>query len=152
MFTWKRLIVVVALVLVGGGGYYAWMMMPGGALTGTATVAPPDWSGTPVPNIVKLETNPAEPYSVKIWVVPLGANLYVHAGTNRARWVDHLEGDPAVRMSMDDRLYDLTATRVTDPAEFASFSDAYEMRYGRRPRNENVAEVYLFRLTNLSAQ
>jgi hypothetical protein len=50
-------------------------------------------------------------------------------------------------MSMDDRLYDLTATRVTDAAEFAAFSDAYETRYGLRPRNENVAEVYLFRLT-----
>ena len=25
-------------------------------------------------------------------------------------------------------------------------SDAYEKKYGRRPRNENVAEAYLFRL------
>ena len=147
IFTWKRLVGVLAVLLVLAGGYYAWMMMPGGALTGTTAVAPMDWGGTPVPNVVELETNPAKPYSVKIWVVPLGANLYVHAGTNRAQWVVYLENDDAARMLMDERLYDLSATRVTDAAEFAAFSDAYQIRYGRRPRNEDVNEAYLFRLS-----
>ena len=145
--SWKPWIALLAAVLALGGGYYAWMMLPGGALSGTLSDVPSDWNGTQVPNVVKLETNPGEPYSVKIWVVPLGANLYVHAGVNRAQWVVHLESDAAVRMSMADRLYDLTAARVSDAAEFTAFSNAYEIRYGLRPRNEDVDRAYLFRLT-----
>ena len=38
------------------------------------------------------------------------------------------------------------ATRVEAQDEFDRFSDAYEKKYGRRPRNENVGEAYLFRL------
>jgi hypothetical protein len=40
----------------------------------------------------------------------------------------------------------MSAVRVEDPAEFAIFADAYKKKYGTRPRNENVAEVYLYRL------
>jgi len=143
---WKRLGVLLVIAGVLGGGYFGWMMMPGGALSGVPTAVPADWSGTDVPKVVRLETNPADPYSVKIWVVPIGSHLYVHAGANRTAWVKHLERNPAVRLSMQERLYVLHAERVTGAAEFAAFSDAYERRYGRRPRNENVGEAYLFRL------
>jgi hypothetical protein len=37
-------------------------------------------------------------------------------------------------------------TRVGTQDEFDRFSDAYERKYGRRPRNDNVTEAYLFRL------
>jgi hypothetical protein len=40
----------------------------------------------------------------------------------------------------------MATIRVEDAAEFASFADAYEKKYGMRPRNENVSEVYLYRL------
>ncbi len=146
MFTWKRLWILLGVVALAGGGAFAAMMMPSGALEGSATAVPADWTGVDVPEVVQFETNPADPYSVKIWAVPLGLNLYIHGGDNRARWVDHIDADPMVRMLVSDRLYDMSAVRVTDAAEFAAFSDAYERRYGRRPGNENVAEAYLFRL------
>jgi hypothetical protein len=144
--SWKRLGIAVAVLALIGGGYYAWMMMPGGVLPGNVTVVPAEWSVAQVPKVVRLETNPAAPYSVKIWVVPMGASLYVHAGANHTQWVKHLESNSAARMLMQDRLYELSAARVTDAAEFATFSDAYERRYGRRPRNENISEVYVYRL------
>ena len=146
VFTWKRFWILLGLVLVMAGSYYSSMMLPGGALAGSATAVPADWTDVDVPDIVEFETNPVDPYSVKIWAVPLGQDIYIHAGDNRARWVDHIEADASVRLLVNDRLYDMTAVRVTDAAEFATFSAAYETRYGRRPGNENVAEVYLFRL------
>ena len=89
---------------------------------------------------------PADPYSVNIWVA-LGEHLYVHAGANRSAWVENLEADPHARLRADGKIYELSAARVADQAEFDRFSDAYEKKYGRRPRNESVAEAYLFRLT-----
>ena len=80
-------------------------------------------------------------------VIGMGPYLYVHAGANRAAWVEHMEVDPLVRMLIEDRLYELRAARVEDQSEFARFADVYETKYGNRPRNENVAEAYLFRLS-----
>ena len=68
------------------------------------------------------------------------------AGANRSTWVEYIEADPNVRLQVDDSIYELVAARVNDQAEFDRFSDAYEKKYGRRPRNESVSEAYLFRL------
>ena len=122
------------------------VLLPGGALDGTTTQAPADWSFTDAVSTVQLETRPADPYSVNIWVIALGPNLYVHAGANRSEWVEHMEADPKVRLRIDDAIYELTAARVTEQGELDRFADAYERKYDRRPRNENVAEVYLYRL------
>ena len=81
-----------------------------------------------------------------IWAVGVDADLYLHAGANRTTWVEHLDTDPRIRARIDDKIYELASTRVTDAEEFASFADAYELKYGVRPRNENVAEIYLLRL------
>lgn len=123
------------------------VLLPGGALDGTTTPAPADWSFTDAVSTIQLETRPADPYSVNIWVIALGPNLYVHAGANRSAWVEHMEADPKVRLRVGDAIYDLTAARVTEQAELDRFSDAYERKYDRRPRNEKIAEVYLYRLT-----
>ena len=83
---------------------------------------------------------------MNIWAVGVDADLYLHAGANRTTWVEHLDTDPRIRARIDDKIYELASTRVTDAEEFASFADAYELKYGVRPRNENVAEIYLLRL------
>lgn len=123
------------------------VLLPGGALTGRTAPAPDDWSFTDAVKTVQLETQPADPYSVNIWVIALDGNLYVHAGANKSAWVEHMEADPQVRVRVDEAIYELAAARVEDQAEFDRFSDAYEKKYGRRPRNESVTEAYLFRLS-----
>ena len=95
---------------------------------------------------VQFETNPVEPYSVNIWVIAMDPYLYVHAGANRAQWVENMEADARVRLQVEDSIYELKAARVAGQDEFDRFSDAYEKKYGRRPRNESVEEAYLFRL------
>ncbi len=122
------------------------ILLPGGALEGSTKPAPASWAFTDEVGTIQLETNPDDPYSVNIWVIAIGENLYVHAGANRSTWIENMETDPNVRLRVDDAIYELIATRVEDQAEFDRFSDAYEVKYGRRPRNENVEEAYLFRL------
>ena len=121
-------------------------LLPGGALEGTTQPAPESWAFTDDVKTIQLETRPADPYSVNIWVIALDPNLYVHAGASRSTWIEAMEADPNVRLRVDESIYELSAARVETQDEFDRFSDAYEKKYGRRPRNENVAEAYLFRL------
>ena len=95
---------------------------------------------------VQLETRPVDPYPVNISAIAIGENLDVHAGANRSTLVANMEADPNVRFRVNDSIYELAASRVDGQEEFDRFSDAYEEKYGRRPRNENVGEAYLFRL------
>ena len=132
-----------ALALGCGGPF---LLLPGGELSGETAAAPDDWSLLRETKTVQLETNPADPYSVNIWAIGMGDVAYVHAGTSRSTWVEHMEVDPKVRMRVEGTIYELAASRVEGQEEFDRFADAYEEKYGRRPRNEDVGEAYLFRL------
>lgn len=139
----RRLLVVLGSGLALGCGY---VPLPGGELDGTVKPVPEDWSLLAETSIVQIETRPSDPYSVNLWAVGMGPVVYLHAGANRASWVEHLEADPRLRMQVDGDLYELRAARVASQEEFDRFADAYDAKYGLRPRNENVAEVYLLRL------
>jgi hypothetical protein len=134
---------VCALVLLTGCSY---IPIAGGELEGTVMPAPASWPQVAMTKVIELETNPAQPYSVKLWVIAMGSSLYVHAGANHTTWVENIEQNPHVRILIEESIYELEAARVTAADEFGRFSDSYEKKYGRRPRNENITEVYLFRL------
>jgi len=144
-------IFVFALCASLAAGCGPFLLLPGGALDGTPAATPSDWSISDEVDTVQLETNPSDPYSVNIWAVGMGPALYIHAGANRSRWVENIEADSDVRIRIADDLYDLRASRVEDQAEFDRFADAYESKYGFRPRNEKVTEAYLFRLVDRGA-
>lgn len=133
----------VALALLGCGPT---LLLPGGALDGTPTETPSDWGFVESISTIQLETRPQDPYSVNIWALGMDGALYVHAGANRSNWVEHIEVDPRVRVRIEGRLYDLAAVRVTRDDEFQRFAERYEKKYGNRPRNENIGEIYLYRL------
>lgn len=139
-----RLSLAALALLLGGWG--PWFIFPGGELSAHESEAPASWTFSDAIDTVQLETQPTDPYSVNIWLTRVNAMIYVHAGANRAAWVEHIEADPNVRVQVGEQIYPLRAVRVRDAVEFARFSVAYERKYDRRPRNENVAEVYLFRL------
>jgi len=122
------------------------LLLPGGELSGPVEALPGDWSFSDEISTIQLETRPTDPYSINIWAVGLEDRLYVHAGANRSRWVENLIADPQARVRVGGKLYLVTAVRVEDPTEFATFADAYKKKYGVRPRNENVSQVYLYRL------
>jgi hypothetical protein len=135
---------LLAILLAACNGPF--VLLPGGALEGETAPVPSDWAFTDTVDTVQFETLPSDPYSVNIWVIGLDEHLYVHAGTGRSTWVENMETDPNVRIQIEDAIYELAATRVEDQAVFERFSDAYEQKYGRRPRNENASEAYLFQL------
>ncbi len=139
----RYLLSVTLLALLTGCGY---VPFSGGQLEGVVAPAPADWSELSQASIIQLETSPADPYSVKLWVIGMESALYVHAGDNHTQWVENIEQNPEVRLQIGDSIFELRATRVTGNEEFQRFSDVYETKYGNRPRNENIAEIYLFRL------
>ena len=122
------------------------VLLPGGALKGTTVEAPADWSLMEETDVIQLETNPAEPYSVNLWVVVLDQRLYVHSGNDRTSWVENMEADPRVRLQANDSIYELVASRVETQDEFDRFIGAHVKKYGNYPRNPVIGEVYLYRL------
>ena len=134
---------VFSLSLACGGPF---LLLPGGELEGPVARVPVDWTFTQEISTIEIENHPSDPYSVNIWAVGLDDVLYLHAGENRTTWIEHLEADPRLRARIEGRLYELSGVRVTSEVEFARFAAAYEEKYGLRPRNENLAEIYVIRL------
>ena len=121
--------------------------LSGGALTGEPAAVPMTWMGVATDDIIQLETQGEAPYSVNLWTVLVDDDLHVFAGDNYANWVEHIEGNALVRLQSENLVYALKAERITDPDHFEQFAQAWETKYGNRPRNESVQETYLFRLT-----
>ena len=144
----RTLLALSATLLFTSACSGPFLLFSGGELEGDVAPAPADWSFTDDISTIQIETNPAEPYSVNIWVLELEGALYLHAGANRATWVEHLEADPRLRIKVEDEIYEMTSSRVTDAALFARFADKYEEKYGNRPRNENIDEIYLLQLVS----
>jgi hypothetical protein len=138
------LVLLLAVSLAGCSSPF--VLLPGGELKGSVAGTPASWEFTDEVDKIQLETRPGEPYSVNIWVTALDESLYVHAGTNQSTWVQNMQEDPNVRLQVGESIYELASVRVEAQGEFDRFSDAYEKKYGRRPGNEIVGEVYLFRL------
>jgi hypothetical protein len=132
------------IVSAGCGGPF--VVLPGGELEGETAATPEIWAFTDEISTIQVETRPTDPYSINIWAVGMDDYLYLHAGANRTTWIEYLEVDPLVRARIDGTIYELRADKVEDAAEFARFADAYEVKYGMRPRNEDIAEIYVYRL------
>ncbi len=136
-------LIAATLAFLSGCSY---IPISGGKLEGVLTDPPTDWTQAAADKIIRLETNPSEPYSVKLWVLGIGSDLYIHAGATRTTWVEHIENDHNVRLLIGDKLYELHAQRVTSQDEFDAMAKPYKEKYGNAPRNPDVLEAYLFKL------
>ena len=118
----------------------------GSSLTGTVVAAPADWTPHAAVATVQLETRPANPYSVNIWGVADGARYYVAAGSGaKAKWTAFIAADPRVRLRIDQAIYELKATRVTDGAEEKRIGNLYATKYklsGDRAAEASAAWLY----------
>ena len=144
--TRNAIFIALLLSAIVGGCKGPLVLLPGGALEGAVVPAPADWSFTDEIEVVQLETNPSEPYSVNIWVIAVDGSLYVHSGTNHATWIENMETDPRVRLQVEDSIYELVASRVQTQAEFDRFITTYVKKYENPPRNPLIGDVYLYRL------
>lgn len=97
-----------------------------GELTGRPAAPPARWND--VPDVVQLEVRPSDPYSVNVWSVGIGADLYV-ATREAGDWVAHLQADAGVRLRMDGAVYALRAAAVRAAAERRRVVEAYLRKY-----------------------
>jgi hypothetical protein len=136
----------IPLLLVLGCGPL--VMIPGGSLSGDVQPVPADWSFTDEVETVQLETRPSDPYSVNVWGVGVGDIFYIASGRGvDAAWAEHIEANPNVRLRVGDAIYELDATRTSDPAELDAFLVAAKAKYDFEPEPGQRETAVLYRLT-----
>ena len=140
----RTLPLLLALVLAACNGPLPFLS--GGKLSGEPAAVPGDWSSVPDSGTAQLETRPSDPYSINLVYTVLNGKVYVNAGGNEANWVKYMEADPAVRLRIDDRLYDLRAERVTDRAEIEAFAKAWTSQSTFRRDPAKLDPVWIYRL------
>ena len=84
--------------------------------------------------VVEVEVFPGDPYSINLLRVAVAERVYIASGSGpAAAWVRALMRERAVLLRIDDQIYRLHATLVTDPAEIDAYIDALDAKYGMRP-------------------
>ncbi|MFU8817103.1 MAG: hypothetical protein ACNA7W_17290 [Pseudomonadales bacterium] len=141
----RALVVVFALSLLAGCSE-PFIVFAGGALSGEIGTPPDDWSELRGEDTFQLETRPEDPYSVNIWAVGIGPDVYIGTGPDGTTWSSHLYDDPRVRLRVGETLYLLEAHPVIAHGErrrvAAAFAEKYDMN-----REENwVSNAQVFRL------
>lgn len=146
----RATLAAASLALLACGGPLG--PLPGGALSGEVKPPPADWSFVADVKQAQLETNPAKPRSVNVWLGVWQSGLYVTSSmirgpkrpTERA-WVRDVGLDPLVRMRIEGVVYELRAVRVEDPATVAAVRSTFEKKYALDAL-EPGREVWVFRL------
>lgn len=134
----------VLLLLVGCAEPF--IVFAGGELSGEVREPPDDWSGLRDEATFQLETRPDKPYSVNVWAVGIGHDVYIGTGPGGTRWSEHLAADPRVRLRVGETLYALVAVPVADPEERTRVARAYGEKYDM-DRDENwLKDALVFRL------
>lgn len=136
--------VVCALLL---GACEPVFIFAGGELSGAEEAHPESWDFSAEVDTVQLETRPADPYSVNVWGVGVGADFYVAASDGpEARWAQAIEADGDVRLKVAGRLFPLAAERVESAEELARVVDAYAAKYDVDRDQSFVDAAWVYRL------
>ena len=99
-----------------------------------------------VPDMIQMEMRPADPYSINIWGVGVGSDLYVATGADGTTWTGFLEADNSVRVRLHDGIYSLEASEVRDAAERDRVAAAYADKYEVDPGDGWVIRGMIIRL------
>ncbi len=134
--------VTVVVTLAACGEPFA--TIPGGELAGRSLDPPLEWHS--VPDTIQLETRPADPYSINIWSVGVGPDLYVATSADGTAWTRFLETDDSVRVRLHDHIYSLRAAEVEDAAERHRVAAAYAEKYEVDPGDGWVVQGMIIRL------
>ena len=135
---------IVAGVLWAAGCSEPFVTIPGGELSGADRQPPEAWGE--VPDTIQLETRPVDPYSINIWGVDIGGDLYVATSGGGTAWTAFIENDHNVRVRIDDGLYQLQATLVEAADERGRVVMAYADKYEVDPHDGWVSDGMIFRL------
>jgi hypothetical protein len=129
---------------------------PGLWLKGELVTTPvTDWSfADEVPTIAVQTTTPyLIAHSVTINCVTHNGDLYLHSlfrqgveYPNGKHWTASLARNPSIRIKVGNRLFDRTATPVTDQTLVATLEEAYKKKFpATEPEPASVTHYYLIR-------
>jgi hypothetical protein len=141
-----RLLPPLVVVLCLTGCSEPFIVFAGGELSGEVEQPPADWSELASEETFQLETRPEDPYSVNLWAVGIGRDVYIGTGPGGTTWSEHLEDDPRVRLRVGDTLYPLLARPVSDPTERRAVALAYADKYGLDQDENWLKDALVFRL------
>ena len=124
-----------------------WDRLPGKRITGEEVTEPvEDWSFMETSTRVTLEVRPSDPYSVDIRAFLHEGVLYLNSITPENRWTQYLLEDPNLRLKVENKIYQVRATRVEDPALVIEIQKVRE-RPGRPERTaEEKARNWYFQV------
>ncbi len=140
----QYLLFLLLPLLTACGG--PWLILPGGALDGTVTPPPEDWSAAESVSTIQVEFRPSDPYSHNIWGVGVGRDLYIATGDGGTRWTPMVTSDPHMRARIGTALYELRAVPVTDAAERARVTAVYVRKYDLDAADNWLLDGLIFRL------
>ena len=112
MLTLRRLKLILALTLLLSGCQSPFLVFPGGELQGNNAVTD-TFAFAESYQLIQLEVNPDDPYSVILRCVVISGNLYLDAAPAR-KWGQFIESDPRVKVKLGDDVYKATAVAVTE--------------------------------------
>jgi hypothetical protein len=137
---------IVILLLLGLPACGPLVMIPGGELSGKVQRAPSDWSFSDDFKIVQLETRPAAPYSVNIYGVAVGSDIYIAASKPDNQWARNIADDDNVRLRIGEEIYELRAVRDHSPEARERFVAGLKRKYDYEPEEGEAYNPALFRL------
>ena len=139
-----RTVILGGIAILAGCGPLG--PVPGDAIDGQSIPAPQSWASINAVDIITVETNPAEPYSVNIWGVDVDPFLYIGASDPDSTWAQNMEQDERVRVRIGNAIYDLKAVRIDDPATQEVVRQAFIRKYEMDPDEVAFEGAALFRL------
>lgn len=139
-------LLLITLSMLLAGCDEPFIVMSGGALTGEVKDPPADWTPLNDVEVVQLETRPEDPYSVNVWMIASGSNIYVATGKGETRWTRNIAVNPDVRLRIDGNVYELEAYLVQDQTEKIAIGNEYVKKYGVDEDDNWVDEGQLYRL------
>ena len=122
------------------------IVLAGSALSGEVKDPPADWSEfTPV-QVVQLETQPDDPYSINIWMAAIGNDIYVATSEDGTTWTDYIGANPDVRLRIGEILFELEANRVIHQEERSRVAAEYVKKYDLDGEENWVMNGQVYRL------
>lgn len=141
----RTLALVLALVCLAGCSE-PFIVFSGGRLSGEEATPPEDWSALADEETFQVETRPNDPYSVNIWAVGIGRDVYIGTGPDGTRWSSYIDADPRVRLRVGTTVYPLLAHPVTDTAERRAVARRYADKYGMDQDENWLEDALVYRL------
>jgi len=120
--------------------------LPGGAIEGESIAAPQNWAASDAVDVITVQTNPGQPYSVNIWGVSVDEFLYVGASDPESPWSKNIQQDERVRVRIGEAVHDLKASLVDDPTTEETVRQAFIRKYKMDPEDGAFEEAAFFRL------